>query len=63
MDLAVESGVKNLIFYHHEPTYTDAKLLSIMDQTRKYKKALTPGKSLQLMIAQEGLTLDLLNED
>ncbi|MBI4519601.1 MAG: MBL fold metallo-hydrolase [Gemmatimonadetes bacterium] len=34
LDLAVESGVKRLCFFHHAPERTDAELRAIVDETR-----------------------------
>jgi len=58
----VAAGVKKLAFYHHEPTYSDFKLVSVLEQTRKYVKAIGGDSPLECLLAQEGNTLDLLND-
>ncbi len=60
VDLALAAGVKHIAFYHHEPTYSDFKLVSILNQTRKYLKAIDPESDLNMSISQEGRTLDLM---
>ncbi len=39
-DLAIESGVKNLYFFHHEPNRTDDELDKIVKKFRKKNKSL-----------------------
>ena len=60
VDIALEAKVKKIAFYHHEPTYSDFKLVHIFEQTKKYLKAFGPGSNLQMILSREGLTLDML---
>lgn len=60
VDIALEAKVKKIAFYHHEPTYSDFKLVHIFEQTKKYLKAIGSDNSLKMLLAQEGLTLDML---
>lgn len=60
VDLAVAANVKRLSFYHHEPTYSDMKLMSVFGQTKKYLKAIAPNHPLELMISCEGVSVDLM---
>ncbi len=62
VDLAVAANVKNIAFYHHEPTYDDFKLMNIYKQTEKYRQMVGPRSPLKMFLAQEGLTFDLLAE-
>lgn len=62
VDLALAAGVKRLSFFHHEPTYSDMKIMSVMGQTKKYLKAIAPDNNLELMISREGRTIDLMAE-
>ncbi len=52
--------MKKIAFYHHEPTYSDFKLANIFEQTKKYLKAIGPKSTLEMILSQEGLTLDML---
>jgi len=60
VDLAVEANVKKIAFYHHEPTYSDFKLADIFRQTEKYLKLVGPKNSLQMVLAAEGESIDLI---
>ena len=62
VDLAVEAEVKKIAFYHHEPTYSDFKLVNIFEQTKKYLKAIAPNCKLNMFLAMEGMTVDMLSD-
>ena len=62
VDLAVEAEVKKIAFYHHEPTYSDFKLVNIFEQTKKYLKAIAPKCKLNMFLAREGMTVDMLSD-
>jgi phosphoribosyl 1,2-cyclic phosphodiesterase len=62
VDIALEAKVKKIAFYHHEPTYSDFKLVNIFEQTKKYLKAIDPDSPLEMILSQEGLTLDMLKD-
>ena len=62
VDLAVEAKVKKLVFFHHEPTYSDFKLVDIFRQTEKYFKLIGSQTPLELMLAREGVTIDLMKD-
>jgi len=58
-DLASRAGVKNLILFHHDPTYSDAQLQDILATTRAYQEQNPSRPSCEIIVAYEGLTLDL----
>ncbi len=60
VDIATQAGVKQIAFYHHEPTYSDFKLNNVFQQTRKYLKAINENGSLKMFLSYEGLSMDLL---
>ncbi|CAI2717937.1 Putative Metal-dependent hydrolase [Nitrospina watsonii] len=60
VDIALEAGVRNLAFFHHEPTYSDFKLLNVLEQTRKYLTAIGGDSKLHCFLARESATRDLL---
>ncbi len=60
VDLAVEANVKEIAFFHHEPTYSDFKLMDIFRQTEKYLKLVAPKQGLKMFLSYEGLAVDLL---
>lgn len=61
VDMAVEAGVKQIAFYHHEPNYSDFELMDILRQTEKYLRLVGPHSDLKMVLAHEGLSVDLLN--
>ena len=60
VDLALEANVKQIAFFHHEPTYSDFKLMDIFRQTEKYLKLVAPKQDLKMFLSYEGLSVDLL---
>ena len=62
VDLAVDANVKQIAFFHHEPTYSDFKLVDIFKQTEKYLKLVAPKQELKMLLSREGLSIDLLQE-
>jgi ribonuclease BN (tRNA processing enzyme) len=62
VDIALEANVGKLAFYHHEPTYTDFKLVSVLEQTRKYLAAIAGDSDLECFLAREGETIDLIED-
>jgi phosphoribosyl 1,2-cyclic phosphodiesterase len=62
VDLAVEANVKQIAFFHHEPTYSDFKLMDIFRQTEKYLKLVAPKNDLKMFLSYEGLSVDLLKD-
>jgi phosphoribosyl 1,2-cyclic phosphodiesterase len=62
VDLAVEANVKQIAFFHHEPTCSDFKLMDTFHQTEKYLKLVAPKYDLKMFLSYEGLSVDLFNE-
>jgi phosphoribosyl 1,2-cyclic phosphodiesterase len=62
VDLAVEANVKQIAFFHHEPTYSDFKLMDIFRQTEKYLKLVAPKSDLKIFLSYEGLSVDLFSQ-
>jgi phosphoribosyl 1,2-cyclic phosphodiesterase len=60
VDLALKANIKRLILFHHEPSYTDEKLQEIYDKTVRYYEARRRGRNnLEILLAREGLELDI----
>ena len=62
VDLAVDANVKRIAFYHHEPTYSDFKLMDLFEQAKRYLKPIAPDSKLEMIMAREDLTLDLMKK-
>ncbi len=59
VDMALEAGVKRIVFTHHEPTYDDQKLWRMLERAREYLKINHKRRKLELHLAHEGLTIAL----
>ena len=58
VDFALNWGVKKLVLFHHEPTYTDQKIFSLKQSADWYREYAGSGK-LEILIAREGQDLDI----
>ena len=58
IDFALKWNVKQLYLFHHEPSYDDAKLHSILQSALWYVDFIKKEK-LQVFLATEGLTVEL----
>ncbi len=58
VDFANEWGIKHLILFHHEPTYDDNKMYSILKSSRWYLNHLTE-QQLKIDLAVEGMEINL----
>ena len=61
VDLAVKANVKQIAFFHHEPTHNDFKLVDILCQTEKYLEQVAPNQCLKMFLSYEGLSVNLLS--
>lgn len=59
IDLAVKSGVKRLVFFHHEPSYPDQQLADIYTDIIHYRDTVARNHHLELIPAWEGLELTI----
>jgi len=59
IDLALRENVGKLVLFHHEPTYSDEKLVRLWKKAVDYKKKMAPGSDLEVILAREGLEIDL----
>ena len=58
-DIASDANVRRLLLFHHDPAATDAEIARILRETEEYLE--NQGSTLEVMIAQEGMTLELDN--
>lgn len=58
VDFAVAWNIKKLYLFHHEPTYDDRKLYSILESARWYSDY-TTGGALKVYLAVEGMEIKL----
>ncbi len=64
VDLARAAGVRKLILFHHDPTYSDSMLQEIYDRALAYQSQQESHcPTCEILLAYEGLTLDLAPPD
>jgi len=56
MQAAGQTGVKKLVFFHHDPNYTDKRLDAMEEQCKNNAKGKT---SLEVLMAREGLKIEV----
>ena len=61
-NLALKANIKNMAFYHHEPTYSDFRLVEILESSREFLNAIHPENPPNLFLAREGLSLDMFSD-
>lgn len=59
VDFAAEANVKHLLFFHHDPSYSDQKLEDILRDAVMYREEKYPEKEIRISIAREGLHLKI----
>ena len=59
VDLARAAGVKRLILFHHHTTHSDADLQEMQETAIAYQAEDVTRSTCEIMVAYEGLTLDL----
>ncbi len=57
VDLALESGCRRLLLFHHEPEHNDEAIDRLLEETRTYARGVAP--ALEVDAASEGLELSL----
>lgn len=58
-DIALRSEVKKLVMFHHDPSYSDSKMDELIIQTLKYKDMAGINTDLEILVAYEGLLLEI----
>ncbi|NIO10315.1 MAG: MBL fold metallo-hydrolase, partial [Deltaproteobacteria bacterium] len=59
VDIALKANIKRLILFHHEPSYSDEKLQEIYDKTIRYYEMIKGNRSLEIIMAREGLEMEI----
>lgn len=58
VDFAKAWGIKKLFLFHHEPQYSDRKLVQNLQAARRYATGIH-GTSLEIYLAREGVTIEI----
>jgi len=59
VDFAARAKVKHLLLFHHDPSYSEEKLFTMLKDAQKYAEQFYPNKKIKVSIAREGLELNL----
>jgi phosphoribosyl 1,2-cyclic phosphodiesterase len=60
VELCQEAGVSRLAMFHHEPIYDDAKLCSLLAETRRFEEITRDGhQKLEVISSYDGLTVEV----
>lgn len=59
VDLARAAGVKQLVLFHHDPSYSDTQLEEILNTALAYQAQDTSLPACEIVVAYEGMTLNL----
>ncbi len=59
VDLCLRAAVKHYCMFHHEPSYSDDTIYSVLGETRRYAEIAGENQSLQVSTAYDGLVIDL----
>ena len=60
VELCQEAEVSRLAMFHHEPIHDDAKLVSLLEETRRFEEITRDGRApLTIISAFDGLTVDI----
>ncbi len=60
IDLAIQANIKNIIIFHHEPSYSDKEIEDIYKSAILYKNMRTKGKNVNVITSYDGLEIDIL---
>ncbi|EQA37082.1 beta-lactamase family protein [Leptospira inadai serovar Lyme str. 10] len=58
-DIALRANVKKLVMFHHDPSYDDEKLDAVYLRAIKYKEMFDPDNQLEIIMAREGLEIQV----
>lgn len=56
-DIALRSGVKKLVLFHHDPSYDDEKLDEVYLRALRYREMMDKQSKLEIVMAYEGLEI------
>jgi len=59
IDIALETGISNLVFTHHEPTCDDRRLWEVFQKSQRYLELQRGNQQLTLHLAYEGFEMEL----
>ena len=61
-NLATRAGVKRLLLFHHDPTYSDEKIWSLREEAEKYLRQHPERPPCKVIVAYDGFEMELWRE-
>jgi len=60
LEMAVEAGVKNMVMFHHEPSYSDDELIKLLRKANEYNDIIKKHQrhECNIFLAREGMILN-----
>ena len=59
VELAQLANVKHLCMFHHEPSFNDERIQSVLEETIRFEKLTRTGRPLRVTAAYDGMELDV----
>ena len=59
VELCQRARAKHLVMYHHEPTYDDEKIATVLAETRRFEEITRGDHAVQVSSAWDGMEIDL----
>jgi phosphoribosyl 1,2-cyclic phosphodiesterase len=59
VELCQMAKVRHLCMFHHEPTYDDAKIASVLAETRRFEEITRADHAVQVSAAWDGMEIEL----
>ena len=59
VELAQAARAKTLVLFHHEPAFDDARVASVLQETRRFEEITRDGHLLEVIAAYDGLELEV----
>jgi phosphoribosyl 1,2-cyclic phosphodiesterase len=59
VELCQMARARHLCMFHHEPTYDDAKIATVLAETRRFEETTRDGHAVQVSAAWDGMEIDL----
>ncbi len=60
--LSARAGVRHLLLFHHDPSYTDEEIWDLRRQAEEYLESLPSRPNCQVIVAHDGLEMELWRE-
>jgi phosphoribosyl 1,2-cyclic phosphodiesterase len=59
VELCQRAGARHLVLFHHEPSYSDATIERVLNETRRFEELTRGAQPLRISAAYDGLEIDL----